>query len=459
MPGVLTQPTYRDVVLLNNAGRYIEALTLLDSLPDTGIHLWLRGWALHHSGRREEAHAALGAAQAQLAGDNLGRMWMDWAVLFGHERRFARAYDLHVRAWQLLRHDEVMRPLVLYNLGWQHLSRLQLDLARARLFEAMEAGERAGGAGALERVVTRVGVSTLERLSGHPRVALERAAWAQEVAGEHRHANLPWRAQAQAYRHLGELDRARAAQASSLELAPAGPYQAGERLMLGLIDRAQGAPVQLEALRTDVLPLDLLRLELHLADEARLAGREHEALARLRAVVALDEPYPLRDEAPALTDLYTLGRAAGLALPVWRPEQVDRQVVLRALGTPSLRVGGGEVPVTSSRTFALLVYLAMYGQTTLDVLGHEVFPGMAARQVRARVRASLGVVGRWLGDPGAVTLHGQLVVPSGRWAWRVDVTEVLAGHAPLRGAFLPGLYSDWTGRLQALLDAQARDES
>lgn len=454
MGGVSETPAYQIVMQLNNAGRYEESVRLLETEPDTGIHLWLKGWALHHLGRVEEAHAAFQQADSLLVGENLGRMRMDRAVLYGHERRFARAYDLHLQAWQVLRTDPVCHALVLYNLGWQHLSRLQLDQARFWLSDALTAGEAASGDGALERVVTRVGVSTLERLSGNADEALRRARWAQESAGTHRHANMPFRAEAQAHRHLGDLGSARVAQEAAVSRAAEGPYRASERLMLGLIQRQEGERADLEALRPGVMPLDAIRLDLHLADEARRTGREPEALDRLKIILSLDEPYPVHDEAPALRELYAWGRAAGLPLPEDRQGQAGWTAQIQALGVPGLRVGGVSVPVRAGRAFALLVYVAMYGQSALRTLQDDVFPGVDAGQVRARVRSAVAQVNRWLGSPNALSLQGDLVIPDSGWVWQVDASDALAGRELVRGAFLPGFYSGWSGRVQDLLDGQ-----
>ncbi|GHG36776.1 hypothetical protein GCM10017784_33820 [Deinococcus indicus] len=452
-------PAYTEVVRLNSIGQYADALALLDTLEDSGIHLWLRGWSLYHLGHVEEGHAAFERAEPLLSGKNLGRMLMDRAVLYGHDRRFARAYDLHVRAWQHGRQDAIHQALVLYNLGWQHLSRMNLVQARARLFEAMEAAERLTGTEALERTLTRTCLSTLERLSGNPQAALRRALWALELPSGHRNERLPWRAKAMALRHLGRLTEARDAQVRAVELSPPGPYLDSEVLMLGLIDRLLGRPVELETLRANALAHDAVRLDLHLADEARRDGRPDEALTRLNTVIGLDEPYPLRDEAPSLPHLFTLGRQAGLVLPETVPDRTARRADLRALGVPELKVNGQPVPVTSARAFAVLTYLAMYGQTGLSVLGSDVLPGVPEPQVRARVRAAVGVLARWLGDPEAVTLQGNLLVLSPEWELSVDASDVLAGHGRAHGAFLPGLYTDWTGQVQDLLDQQARPEA
>ena len=201
-----------------------------------------------------------------------------------------------------------------------------------------------------------------------------------------------------------------------------------------------------------------MRLDLHLAEEARRSGQPEEATRLLRSVLALDEPYPVLDEAPSLSELFDLGRAAGLDLPVYSPGHVQRQVEIRALGVPELRVNGLPVPVTAPGAFALLTFIGMYGQSTLNVLGAEVFPDASAPQVRARIRSALPILSRWLGTSEALRLQGNLLTLSAEWAVTVDASEVLAGKGRARGAFLPGLYNEWTGRVQDLLDAQARSQ-
>jgi tetratricopeptide (TPR) repeat protein len=450
----VSAPAYVEIHHLNAQGRFAEALARLDELDDGGVHLWLRGWALHHLGRVPEAHAALARAEPLLSGANLGRMLMDRAALYGHERQFARAYDLHVRAWQHGRGDATHQALVTYNIGWQHLSRLHLAPARARLFEAMEGAERLTGADVGERVLTRTGLSTLERLSGQVGAALDRAAWALDGPPDSRHARLPHRALSLAHRHLGDLAAARSAQEQAVARSAPGVDRGSQALLLALIDRLQGRSVDLPALKLQAMPLDQVRADLHLADDARRAGRSAEALTRLRAVLALDEPFVVRDEAPSLHQLYALGREAGLTLPSAEPLAQPRRAALRALGAPELLVDGAPVPVSGGRSFALLTYLALYGGAPMDTLAPDVLPGVPPGQWKARLRAAAAGITRWLGDPEAVTVQERQVQLSPRWQVTVDVAEVLAGHGQARGAFLPGLYSEWTGRVQDLLDRQ-----
>ncbi|AFD28120.1 hypothetical protein [Deinococcus gobiensis] len=447
-------PTYREVQQLNLAGRFAEALAVLDTLPATGIHLWQRGWALHHLGRAPEAHVAMEQAEPLLTGSNLGRMLTDRAVLYGHDRQFARSYDLFIRGLRALQDDPTMIPIATYNLGWQHLTRLQFSAAQTRLEAAAMLAERTPGTGG-ERLMPRVGMSTLNRIIGNPEAALQRARRALEVADGHRYASAAYRAQAQALKQLGKLDAARNSQARALEVALPGTHQASERLLLALADRALGIAQALEPLKEGALPLDALRADLHLADVAFQAGQDDDALNRLRKVLGCDEPFPVWDEEPMLAELYAFGRQHGLPLPV-RAGHPDREVTIRTLGRPELQVNGQDVAAPSLPALALMAYLAVYGQTRVDVLVEELLGSEADAGARQRIRRLVTSACRSLSDPRAITLQDGIVTPSPLWRWQTDVAQVLGNgtsSAPAaRGAFLPGFYIPWSDRVQRQLD-------
>lgn len=447
-------PTYREVQQLNLAGRFTEALAVLDTLPATGIHLWQRGWALYHLGRALEAHAAMEQAEPLLTGSNLGRMLTDRAVLYGHDRQFARSYDLFIRGLRALQVDPTMIPIATYNLGWQHLTRLQFRAAQARLEEAAMLAERTPDTGG-ERLMPRVGLSTLNRIIGNPEAALQRARRALEIADGHRYASAAYRAQAQALRQLGKLEAARDSQARALEVALPGTHRASERLLLALADRALGVEQDLEPLKEGALPLDALRADLHLADVALQAGREGDALRRLREVLGRDEPFPIWDEEPMLAGLYAFGQQHGLPLPV-RAGHPGREVMIRTLGRPQLQVNGQDVRAPSLAAIALMAYVAVYGQTRVDVLVEELLGGENSPSARQRLRRLVTIACRSLSDPQAITLQGGIVVPSPRWRWQTDVAQVLGSETirvpTSRGAFLPGSYIPWADRVQRQLD-------
>ncbi|ULH14030.1 tetratricopeptide repeat protein (plasmid) [Deinococcus sp. KNUC1210] len=443
-------PTSRDVHALNVAGRFQEALYLLDRLPDTGVLLWLRGVALHNLGRWDEAHRALDQARPLLSGDNLGRMLNDQAVYYDQAQRYTRALETYLQAKEAARNDSVMIVATTYNLGWHYLKRLNFGVAEVHLRRALQLGENGPVS---ERMEARIGVSTLDRANGQLLAARRRAISATEAAAGHRQASLAYRCLAHAYRHLGDLKEARRVQLRAVALAVADADLRTEQLILGVIDSQLGRDVDLEPLKAGAYPLDVTRALLHQAGHAHAAGQDALAHRLLSAAVAQDEPFALWDEAPHLPRLYQWALAQHPAL-TYREHHVFRpEIRVTALGRPGLTVAGREIVDLSVPPLTLLTYLIVNGQTGLKTLIEDLYGDVAPERARSRTAQAVRTVNRWLADPDAMSWEGGLLRLSSTWQWSADVQDALNRRVvPRNRVFLPGVRSEWVSRIQRQLD-------
>lgn len=453
-----TSTAVATVHALNTAGRYRDALDHLDQLPDTGVFLWLRGVALYHLGRPQEAHDALRRARPLLTGNHLAQVLNDQAYFYALDRQFRYAIETYLLAAAAAVDDPVMQPLVTYNLGWMYLSRMELASAHEYLQAVLERGERGDVA---ERMQGRVGVSTLDRANGHFRAAAHRGRLATEVADGHRLGNLAFRTYGHALRQLGHLEAARQAQEQAVVRAIPDVYRANETLILGIIDVTMGRPSDLASLEEGALALDVTRSVLHRAELARQGQREGEMLRLLQLAIARDEPFALWDEAAQLPQLFAVGRSAGLALPYRPPPGHPAiRVEIGCVGVAALHVAGRPVAVPRSDISALtlLAYVVLEPaerRTTPEVLG-ALYDWSSPRSRASRLTRDLHTVNAWLGDPHALRVVNGVIVRSDAWAWAGDVTPDTVITARSDAVFLPRARGHWVDELRrAREDARA----
>ncbi|GGB69041.1 hypothetical protein GCM10008019_26570 [Deinococcus soli (ex Cha et al. 2016)] len=248
----------------------------------------------------------------------------------------------------------------------------------------------------------------------------------------HRH----WLANAQIARHLIRHESAAA-------LALADEYRSR---------RPEGAP----SMNWDYVIQDYLRIEAKRA-------LKHDVAEDLRAL--LDDRIPLgtgtilRFVPPQLCGAAAEGIRLGIHRDAFAymtqratPDQAAAQVRVQTLGGWAVTVNG--VPVKLPHLpVELLVYLSLYGPTTIEQLGEILAPtSRAARSRVHRAKADLHrLTGHALIDAGAVAQGGLYRIASAVDV-QVDVLELFSAtraedaYALLRGPFLPDAAEDsWVG--------------
>lgn len=447
-------PSVRTIHALNSAGQYRDALAQLDQLPDTGVHLWLRGVALHHLKRVREAHEALQRSRALLTGSDLARMLNDQALFYTQDQQFRLATETFLAALKASAADPLMRPLVTYNLGWLFLTRLEFTSAHEFLQQALVMGEQGKPD---ERMTPRVGASTLDRATGQLAAARHRAHLATVVAETHRMGHLAYRNYSHALRHLGAMDAARDAQQRAVALAVPEVYRVTETLILGIIDATMGHEVNLEALEDGALALDMTRSLLHRAEQARRSLRERETRQLIQAALDQNEPFAVWDEAPLLHELYTLGRTLGFTeqqLPVRRHTFPLPTVQIGTIGSATLRVAGRKLPIVSKSVSALtlLAYLTVHQKrhVTCHEVGEQLYEGLTARVRVQRLQRDMQEVTAWLGDPSALSLQNDVLSLSSSWTWACDVSVETLCTERAQQVFLPTGRGAWVDEIRRL---------
>ncbi|MFW8627913.1 tetratricopeptide repeat protein [Deinococcus sp. ME38] len=440
---------YLDAHALLTAGRYQAALDLLDSRPtvDALHHARQRAYALHPLGRAAEAYADIERA-AQIAETerphHRSAVYIDWAVMLMRDQRFEEGFRLYHQA---LAHatDPEERATTLYNLGWTYLRRGHLGHALDALQEghALTRGARRDGL-RWRGHLFRCALALHARACGQFDLALGRARHATRLAGDDRAGVYAWNVLATTLRLDGQTAAAREAQQRALELAEDGAARDTEALYLALIDvggpDAGAAHDTLRRLAPLAAPYDGWRARLHLAQADLRAGQTAAALQTLQAATDANEPYVLLDEAPALTDLYAAGRAAGLLLPAPAARQAATLHVT-ARGTPAAVLCGRPVPGARPLALAAVAYLHHEGPATLDTLAGALLD-LPAGDTRgpARIRAALTDLNDLTGTDTLTRTRRRAVTLGPDWTVSTDLGR--PGPDPFTE-----LYGEWITRL------------
>lgn len=440
---------YLDAYALSIAGKYQAALDLLDARPivDALHHARQRAYALHHLGRVEEAYTGIEqAAHIAETEHPLQRsvVYIDWAVMLMRDQRFEEGFRLYHQA---LAHatDPEERAATLYNLGWTYLRRGHLDHALDALHEgqALTRGARQEGL-RWRGHLFRCALALHARACGQVDLALGRARQATRLAGDDRAGVYAWNVLATTLRLDGQTDAARGAQQRALNLAGDGAAHDTEALYLALIDlsgpESGAARDTLRRLAPLTAPYDAWRARLHLAQAHVRGGQTAEALQVLRAALDANEPYVLLDEAPALTDLYACGRAAGLPLPAPAARQPAALHVI-ARGAPAALLCGRPLPGVRALGLAAVAYLHHEGPATLDTLAGALLD-LPAGDPRgpARIRAALNDLHELIGTDTLTVTRRRTVTLDPDWEVSTDLNG--AGPAPFTD-----LYGEWVTQL------------
>lgn len=440
---------YLDAYALSIAGQYQAALDLLEARPvvDALHHARQRAYALHHLGRVDEAYTDIEQA-AHIAETERplqqSAVYIDWAVMLMRDERFEEGFRLYHQA---LAHatDPEDRAATLYNLGWTYLRRGYLDHALDALHEghALTRGSRQ------ERLrwrghLFRCALALHARACGQFDLALGRARQATRLAGDDRAGVYAWNVLATTLRLNGQTGAAREAQQHALGLAGDGAAHDTEALYLALIDLggpdAGAARDTLRRLAPLTAPYDAWRARLHLAQADLQAGQPDEALTILQAALAANEPYVLLDEAPALTDLYDLGRAAGLPLPAPAARQ-PAALHVTARGAPTALLCGRPLPGVRPLALAAVAYLHHEGPATLDTLAGALLdlpPGDPRGP--NRIRAALNDLHDLIGTDTLTRTRRRGVTLDPDWVISTDLN--LPGPDPFTD-----LYGEWVTQL------------
>lgn len=440
---------YLDAYALSIAGQYQAALDLLDARPivDALHHARQRAYALHHLGRVEEAYAGIEqAAHIAETEHPLQRsvVYIDWAVMLMRDQRFEEGFRLYHQALAHATEPEE-RAATLYNLGWTYLRRGHLDHALDALHEghALTRGARQEDL-RWRGHLFRCALALHARACGQFDLAFGRARRATRLAGDDRAGVYAWNVLATTLRLDGQIAAARDAQQRALNLAGDGAAHDTEALYLALIDlsgpESGDARDTLRRLAPLTAPYDAWRARLHLAQVHLRGGQTEEALQVLRAALDANEPYVLLDEAPALTELYACGRAAGLPLPVPAARKPAALHVI-ARGAPAALLCGRPLPGARALGLAAVAYLHHEGPATLDTLAGALLD-LPAGDPRGptRIRAALNDLHDLIGTDTLTVTRRRTVTLGPDWEVSTDLNG--AGPAPFTD-----LYGEWVTQL------------